>query len=136
MWRCYFLMRNGWMLHFLNLFHDKSFHQHWVSFKPWPSFKPCKIIYCIQVDYFLPEMVGTTSMLGFFFSNIGIIFIWDILYEPHIYHMKANLSSCTCIWLTCQLVWYGTFHVALLTLSSFQFWSFLKLLIFRQGMLK
>lgn len=102
MWHCYFLMRNGWMLHFLNLFHDKSFHPHWVSFKPWPSFKPCKIIYFIQVDYFLPEMVGTTSMLGFFFQILEL-FSYGIFYMNLIYIIwkQICLHVLAFDWLVC-----------------------------------
>lgn len=128
MWCCCFLMRNGWMLHFLHLFHDKSFHPHWVSFKPWLSFKPCKIIFCIQVDYFLPEMVGTTSVLGFCFQILEL-FSYGIFSVNFIYiiwkQICLHVLAFDCD-LSVGLIWNFPRGV-MLALSSFQFCSFLKL---------
>lgn len=97
MWRCCFLMRNGWMLHFLHLFH---------KFSPTLSIlQTLTFLQTLQNNLLHPSWLFLTwngwdhKCVRILFSNIGIIFIWDILCEPHIYHMKANLSSCTCIWL-------------------------------------
>lgn len=92
------LVRNGWMLHFLHLFHDKF--SLTLSILQTLTFLQILQNNLLHTSWlFLTWNGWDHKYVRILFSNTGIIFIWDILCEPHIYHMKANFSSCTCIWL-------------------------------------
>lgn len=136
MWCCCFLMRNGWMLHFLHLFH---------KFSPTLSIlQTLTFLQTLQNNLLHPSWLFLTwngwdhKCVRILFSNIGIIFIWDILCEPHIYiiwkQICLHVLAFDCD-LSVGLIWNFPRGV-MLALSSFQFCSFLKLWIFRRVMLK